>query len=85
MKTHTKLFATVLIALGFLAAPVMAQLPSFDELDQDGNGYISASEAAVLPCLADNFHRIETESTEGLNRREFNQAISEYCHGSDPA
>lgn len=56
-----------------------AEIPSFEELDRDGNGYISRSEAAVLPCLRDNFDDIDTRSDEGLDRSEYQQAVSEYC------
>ncbi len=82
--SKTKTMATgILFAMTFGAVSAWAGLPSFDELDRDGNGYISASEATALPCLAENFNRIETESDEGLNRSEFEQAVDDYCHSGD--
>ena len=73
-------FATVftLLAASSLA---LAQAPSFDTLDGDGNGYISAKEASALSCLAENFDKITTESPEGLNRSEYTAAVNRYCSG----
>lgn len=51
----------------------------FEDLDTDGNGYISQSEASALPCLADAFNDIDTESDQGLNRGEYLAAVQEHC------
>ncbi len=79
MHKSTAMMTSLLFALILGVAPALAAVPSFDDLDRDGNGYISSSEAAALPCLAENFNRIDTESDEGLNRREFQQAVAQYC------
>lgn len=70
--------AVAVFALGSAPA-VLAQTPEFDELDADGDGYISRSEAGALPCLAEVYDQIETESLLGLNRGEYAQAVAQYC------
>lgn len=66
-------------AMALFAATVSAQQPKFEELDRDGDGYISAKEAMVMPCLAENFARIDRESEEGLNASEYATALQQYC------
>lgn len=67
------------VAMALLATSVIAQQPKFEELDRDGDGYISAKEAMVMPCLAENFARIDRESEEGLNASEYATALQQYC------
>jgi len=62
-----------------LATFALAQVPSFEELDTDADGYISRSEAAALPCLAANYDNIDTRSEQGLDRSEYQAAVAEYC------
>jgi len=61
------------------AGATLAQTPAFDELDVNGDGYVSSSEAEALPCLAANFDRIDSENSKGLNRAEYEAAVDEYC------
>lgn len=74
---HISIGSAVFLLLAGGAA--LAQSPAFDELDANGDGYVSSDEARTLPCLAANFDRIDTESSQGLNRQEFKAAIEEYC------
>lgn len=67
------------IALLFAATAAIAQNPRFEELDGDGDGYISKSEALTLPCLADAFDDIDKESDKGLNRSEYSSAVQQHC------
>lgn len=89
-----KRYLTSMIAIGFALAsfcaiaqfeepPVdeRAETPAFESLDVDGDGYVSRDEARTLPCLAENFDYIESESEEGLNRGEFERAVQSYCTG----
>jgi hypothetical protein len=73
-----KLAPTALIGL-LTIGTVWANFPDFDELDQDGNGYIDEEEAMALPCLAEHFASLETKSPKGLNRKEFEKAVGEFC------
>jgi hypothetical protein len=79
-KTLATLIPTVaaVLALG-AASSAVAQGPAFDDLDVDGDGYISSREAEALPCLAEAFDEIETESERGLNREEYARAVVEHC------
>lgn len=70
-------------ALILAAGGVWALAPSFEELDRDGDGYISRIEAAALTCLSESFHRTESESDRGLNRGEFEHAVSLYCRADE--
>ncbi|MFU8877966.1 MAG: hypothetical protein ACNA7E_07470 [Wenzhouxiangellaceae bacterium] len=62
-----------------LATFALAQVPSFEELDTDADGYISRSEASALPCLAANYDNIDARSDKGLDRSEYQAAVAEYC------
>lgn len=75
---------TIAASLLLTASTALAQnTPTFDELDQDGDGYISANEAMVLPCLAENFDRIEFKDDRGLDESEYTTAVNQYCQQSD--
>lgn len=75
---------TIAASLLLTAGTALAQQnPTFEELDRDGNGYISANEAMVLPCLAENFDRIEFEDDRGLDESEYTSALNQYCQQSD--
>lgn len=71
------------IALLFAASTAIAQNPRFEELDGDGNGYISKSEARALPCLSDAFDEIDKQSEKGLSRSEYGSAVQEHCSNSE--
>lgn len=76
--------STITASLLLTAGTALAQhTPTFDELDRDGDGYISANEAMVLPCLAENFDRIEFEDDRGLDESEYTAAVNQYCQRSD--
>lgn len=76
MRTIQLMAIVMVLALSTIA---LAQTPSFEELDTDGDGYISRSEAEVLPCLAENYDSIEARSEKGLNQGEYRAAVSEFC------
>ena len=57
------------------------QTPDFKTLDVDGNRLVSRDEARALPCVAEEYDRIERESEEGLSRREFREAVRTPCGG----
>lgn len=67
-------------ALSVLAAAVLAagaaiaggeQPPAFSSLDTNGDGYIEAAEAAVLPGLARHFTTLDRNSDNRLSRQEY--------------
>lgn len=83
---NTKLMLGLGASLALLAGSVLAaepeerdRVPSFEELDRDGNGYLSEREVSAVPCLRDNFQQIQPENEEGLNRQEYRRAVSQYC------
>lgn len=67
------------LALGTGSALATGQVPTFNELDRDGDGYISRTEAMALPCLADNYDRLEPKDQRGLNPQQFNAAVGHFC------
>ncbi|MCP1727030.1 hypothetical protein J2T60_000995 [Natronospira proteinivora] len=71
----------VLLAGGAIASEPeeRERVPSFEELDRDGNGYLSESEVSGVPCLHDNFDRIQPENEEGMNRQEYRQGVAQFC------
>lgn len=54
-------------------------LPTFEELDADNDGFISESEASALPCLAEHYDRINRSDRRGLNPAEYRQSLNEFC------
>lgn len=70
--------STIILALT-INALAQSDAPAFEHLDVDDNGYISRSEAEALPCLAEEFHNIETRSEKGLDRKEYQEAFAAYC------
>lgn len=67
------------LALSASAALAQAETPTFDEMDRDGDGYVSRTEVMALPCLAERFDAIHPESEMGLNRQEYDAAVQAYC------
>lgn len=67
------------LALSTGAALAQSEVPGFEELDRDGDGYISRTEAMALPCLGENFDGIATESEQGLNPQEYSVAVRAFC------
>ncbi len=47
---------------------------AYSELDGDGDGVISQQEAQSLPVLADNFERIDTNNSGGIDENEYEAA-----------
>lgn len=80
MKT-IKLFPVLTATFSALvmAAALALELPSFEELDADGDGYISRSEAGALPCLARHYDQAERSDERGLNPAEYRQALDQFC------
>ena len=73
------LLLTAGTAMAQAPAPAPAPAPSFDELDRDGDGYISKAEAMALPCVGDNFEALAPQNDRGLSRLEYNAAVQRYC------
>ena len=74
----TFVLLTAMLAL-FTVAVFANEAPAFDELDRDGDGFISEAEAGALPCLGDNYLLAERESEQGLNPPEYDAAWSRFC------
>lgn len=83
MKLSKQSVFALTIALLFAASAAIAQNPRFEELDADGDGYISKTEARALPCLSDAFDKIEIQSDKGLSRSEYSSAVQEHCSKSE--
>lgn len=62
-----------------LATTWALDLPTFEELDADNDGFISESEATALPCLAENYDRIARSDRRGLNPAEYRQSLNSFC------
>jgi hypothetical protein len=77
----TKLIAalTATTAALAMASALALELPTFDELDADGDGFINRSEAGVLPCLARHYDEAERSDERGLNPAEYRQALERFC------
>jgi len=64
--------ACIVVALVFSAAAVAAEYVStFEELDKDGNGYVSVTEAAARPDIEKDWKQIDTNSDNQLDITEF--------------
>lgn len=83
MKLGKQSVLALTIALLFGASAAIAQNPQFEELDGDGDGFISKSEARALPCLSDAFDKIEKQSEKGLSQSEYSSAVQEHCSKSE--
>src|SRR5690625_7161879 len=84
-KLHKQSIFALIVGLMFAAGVAVAQNPSFEGLDADGDGYISQSEDRALPCLVDAWDDIDPASDKGLNRSEFSMAVRQYCRADPPA
>jgi hypothetical protein len=51
----------------------------FDELDSNGDGFLSREEVRGIPCLYDNFDRIDRNHPIGLMPTEYRDAVRRYC------
>ncbi|WP_181918924.1 hypothetical protein [Wenzhouxiangella sediminis] len=82
MNLSKQTIPALTIALLFAASAAIAQNPRFEELDGDGDGYISKTEARALPCLSDAFDQIDKQSEKGLSRSEYGSAVQQHCSKS---
>lgn len=65
-----------LLALGFSAAVIaQGQAPSFEEVDQDGDGQISQEEASQVEGL--DFATADSNQDGYLDREEYRQATEQ--------
>ncbi|WP_105169865.1 hypothetical protein [Pseudoalteromonas sp. T1lg23B] len=64
----TLTFATV---LALFSSVVMAAGLSFHELDVDGNGLITPSEAEISSALIEQFAQLDSDKSDALSPREF--------------
>ncbi|MCF6437225.1 MULTISPECIES: hypothetical protein [Pseudoalteromonas] len=69
MQIPTTLSFATVIAL--FAPLVMAAGLSFHELDVDGNGLITPSEAEISSALIEQFARLDSDQSDDLSPREF--------------
>src|SRR5690625_6060427 len=84
-KLHKQSIFALIVGLMFAAGVAVAQNPSFEELDADGDGYISQSEAQALPCLIDAWDNMDPASDKGLNSSEFSMPVRQNCSNNQPA
>lgn len=68
IKTY-KLCGPALLAM--TGAALAGEVPSFDELDKDGDGYITRDEAAVVPGLWEHFPAFDRDGDGLLSREEY--------------
>lgn len=81
MHITTGLAAFALLAGGSLQAAV--EMDSFQILDADANGYISADEATSNPALSTQWTELDKDSNNQLDKAEF--SAFEVDTGSAPA
>lgn len=79
MKLKRLSLTACIIALSMAGSVALAQTPSFEEMDRNGDGLIGKSEAMALPCLARAFNEVDKEDPEGLNRGEYQKAVQKHC------
>jgi hypothetical protein len=65
-------FYPLILALGFGGFAVAQELPSFDDVDTNGDGAISASEAAAVEGL--DFTSADANQDGALSRAEYEAA-----------
>ncbi|WP_221798217.1 EF-hand domain-containing protein [Oceanobacter mangrovi] len=58
--------------------------PSFSELDQDGDGYVSKSEASVIPPLSEHFSEIDSDGDGKLSEQELESHKPQPPSGGQP-
>jgi hypothetical protein len=69
--THMKSLLTFLAAMGFAMAAAAQELPSFEDVDLNGDGAISESEASVVEGL--DFAAADANQDGGIDRDEYGQ------------
>ncbi len=70
MKT---LLTAFLVAVGLSAAAIAQELPSFEEVDQNGDGMIDRAEAAMVEGL--DFATADTNQDGTIDREEYEQLL----------
>ncbi|HEX9876635.1 MAG TPA: hypothetical protein VGC50_08300 [Gammaproteobacteria bacterium] len=66
-----KSLLTFLAAMGFALAAVAQEMPSFEDVDLNGDGAISESEASVVEGL--DFAAADANQDGGIDRDEYGQ------------
>lgn len=66
-----KLLTALLAGLFFSGVSIAAEAPSFETLDQDGDGSISAQEAESSPELMEAWNDVDANEDGMLDRAEF--------------
>ena len=66
-----KWLVALVVSAFFGGAAMAADAPSFETLDQDGNGTISAEEAKAAPNLADAWNKADSNEDGVVDRAEF--------------
>lgn len=82
MKLKRLSLTACIVALSMTGSVALAQTPSFEEMDRDGDGLVGKSEAMAMPCLARVFNELDKEDQEGLNRGEFQRAVKQHCQST---
>lgn len=57
--------------LAVAGAAMAGETPAFDELDLDGDGYLSREEAAAVPGLREHFSVFDLDGDGRLSRSEY--------------
>jgi hypothetical protein len=57
--------------LAMTGAALAGEVPKFEELDRDGDGYITREEAAVIPGLWEHFSAFDRDGDGLLSRDEY--------------
>ena len=73
MRKKASFIFAVASAIMLSTAPVAAEeyVQTFEEIDVDGDGYISVEEAEVRPDLSENLQASDTNEDGKLNSAEF--------------
>jgi len=71
----TKHSLQTLLVIGFASAAMAQGLPSFEEVDANGDGQISQEEAAAIEGL--DFVTADTNQDGALSMEEYNAALAE--------
>ena len=73
MRKKASFIIAVASAIVLSTAPAVAEeyVQTFEEIDVDGDGYISAKEAEVRPDLSENLQASDTNKDGKLNSAEF--------------